>query len=158
MQHVAGDPAAGQLGGEVVVEHDLREFAPLVGGRPVVRGLQARIVEVDRRLRGGGHVHDSGGCAFSQARQQSVCQVVAGEIVHRQPQFDAVAADLTAGPRRPPADSRVVHERVELVVGGQHLVDHSVDVGEVGQFGEYGVHIAVSGGGPDLLGGFGQFV
>jgi hypothetical protein len=114
MQRVRRDLAGVELGGEVEREHDLRQLGPAVGGDAVVAALLHRVGEVDRRLAGGRHLHDPGGRGRAQQRQQPAGQRVAGEVVDREAQLEAVRAlHPGAGARIGEADARVGDEHMQ---------------------------------------------
>ena len=93
--------------------HDLRELALAVRARAGVAARHHRIGEVDRRLARRADVDDARRRGALQQRHQLAGQQVVRQVVHREPQLDAVVALGAVAGRHRAADAGVVDQDVE---------------------------------------------
>ena len=113
VQRGGRDAGAGQFFGEIEGEHDLRQLALAVGLPAAVGAGEHDVVEIDRSLARGAHLHDPGRCGGLQGGQQQPDEQEAGEIVDREAQLDPVSAFLPPADRILAADPGVADQGVQ---------------------------------------------
>src|SRR5262249_57886873 len=76
-----------ELACKIEREHDLREFALGISPPAGITACEHNIIKIDWLLAERGDVHNAGGLANYDERQQQICEQKSGEIIDGEAQF-----------------------------------------------------------------------
>ena len=108
MQAIRRNRRGIELACEIEREHDLRELALGISPPAGITACEHNIVKIDRLLAERGDVHNSGGLADHDKRQQKFCEQKSGEIIDGEAQFVAVLTNFSLCVGAPRADAGIV--------------------------------------------------